>query len=338
MKKTVSIVIMLIMVFTLVGCSTSTDVQEESEETYVLNLAYATSDTQSTHLAAVEFKEKVEERTEGRVKIELYPSGALYSSEFDAIEAVQLGNLEMTITATTPLAGFVEEFMVIDLPYVFSDFESAYEALDGELGNKLLEKLPEIGLKGLTYGETGFRQMVNNRGPIESPEDLKGLKIRTMESPAHLKPFQKWGANPSPLAFGELYTALQQGTFDAMEAPISLIYSSRFHEVQDYITISNHFYTATLMFINNDLFESMPQDIQDIIQETAYEFSDSQRNIAAQQESEWFQTIQEEGVKINELSKEQKAVFQQLGLEVYEELESQIGKELIDLAKEISNK
>ncbi|RQD72629.1 MAG: DctP family TRAP transporter solute-binding subunit [Tindallia sp. MSAO_Bac2] len=340
MKKFMSMIIVLSLLLILPGCSGSNgsdnSAANRGQEEFELGITYVVAETQSTHLAAEVFKEKVEERTDGRVSIELYPAGSLYASEFDASEAVQLGNIEMTITATSPLAGFIDEFMVIDLPYLFSDAESAYEALDGDLGDQLLGLLPPLGLKGLSFGETGFRQITNNRGPIESPDDLSGLRIRTMETPAHIRPFQEWGANPSPLAFGELYTALQQGTYDAMEAPVSLIYSSRLHEVQDYLTVSNHFYTATIMLINDDLFNEMPADIQEIIQEEALAFKDLQRELASEQEAEWFEAIQEDGIQVNELSDDQRNVFQEIGLTLYDEFEDEIGRDLIDLAIEIS--
>src|SRR5690625_494861 len=193
----------------------STDESEtaESDENtgsgeYTIGVSYTTPESGSTHIGMENFKELAEEKTNGEVVIELYPNGQLYASEREAIEAVQSGSIEMTVAASAPVVGFNNDFLALDLPFIFPDHETAYEALDGELGQTLLDGLPEIGLTGLAYGETGMRQITNNSHPIESPEDLNGLQIRTMENDVHINTFNEYGASASPFALDRKSTRL----------------------------------------------------------------------------------------------------------------------------------
>lgn len=336
------IVVMLVSVF-LVGCGGGQEQQpagdsgsgeKEAKETYTIKLAYVVPETQSTHIAARDvFKKYVEEKSNGRIKVELYPNGQL-GGDRQAIEAVQLGTIQMTIPAAAVLSGFEPKFQVFDLPYLFKSKEVAYKALDGELGQKLNEMLLKTGLRNLAYGENGFRHITNNRGPIEKPEDLKGLKIRTMENPVHMATFKALGANPTPMSFGELYTALQQGTVDAQENPIPLVYTAKFYEVQDYYTLDGHVYAATVVLINDDFYKSLPEDLQKIVKEGAEKFRDEQRKINTQQEEEMLGLLKKEGMKINELTPEQKQKFIETTLPVYDQFKDELGEDLIELAKQ----
>src|SRR5690625_2807672 len=260
MKKIIGVFTLAIMMIMMTACTlgASNDTEENSEEgsnetsesgEYVIGVTYTTPETGATHIGMENFKELVEERTDGDIVVELYPSGQLYASEREAIEAAQAGNIEMTVAASAPVAGFDERFLALDLPFIFPDHETAYEALDGELGQTLLDGLPDIGLVGLAYGETGMRQFSNSTRPIETPEDLEALKIRTMENEVHIDTLSEYGSNASPFAFGELYSSLQQNVYDGMENPLNLIDQMKFYEVQEYLTISNHAYTATVAFM-----------------------------------------------------------------------------------------
>lgn len=336
MKKLLGL--LLIGVFILSACgrpdsgTTTTEDGEVGEDTYKLRLAHLVPEEQSSHVAAVAFKEKVESESDGRLIVELYPNGQLYGSDREAIEAVQLGNIEMTIPAVAAMASFNEKFQVFDLPFLFNNNEAAYKALDGELGQELMADLENNDLKGLVFGENGFRHVSNNEGPIESPEDMEGLKMRTLESPLHTDTFNAFGANASPFAFGELYTALQQGTYDAMDCPISLYYTNKFYEVQDYLTLTGHVYAATALLVNNDVFNNLPEDLQEIMTEAAEEFRTEQRKLAQQQDGEFLEKIKSEGMQVNDLTDEQRNEFREAAKSVYTKYEDQIGKELIDQA------
>lgn len=341
MKKLTGL-ILLMLVLILAACgrpdSGSSSGDEGGDgETYTIRLAHLVPEEQSSHVAAVDFKEKLESESDGRIKVELYPNGQLYGSDREAIEAVQLGNIEMTIPAVAAMASFNEKFQVFDLPFLFNNNEAAYKALDGELGQELMADLESNGLKGLVFGENGFRHVSNNEGPIEKPEDMEGLKMRTLESPLHTDTFNAFGANASPFAFGELYTALQQGTYDAMDCPISLYYTNKFYEVQDYLTLTGHVYAATSLLMNDDFYNGLPEDLQELLMEASEEFRDQQRELAQQQDTEFMDQLVAEGMQINDLTDEQRDAFREAAAPVYEKYEGQIGKDLIDRALEANN-
>ena len=334
MKRFFALFLIVVLVLSACGrpSGDSTSNEGDSGDVYKIRIAYLVSEDQSTHIASEQLKEKLETESDGRIQVELYPNGSLFPSDREAIEAVQLGNVEMTIPAVAALSSFNKKFMVFDLPFLFDTYEEVYNALDGELGQELLTELEENNIKGLVFGANGFRHMTNNEGPIESPDDLKGLKFRTMESPVQTDSFKAWGANASPFAFGELYTAIQQGTYDGMENPISLIYTHKFYEVQDYLTLSGHFYAPTALLINNDFYNSLPEDLQELVMEAALEYRTEQRKLAEQQDKEWIEELKEFGMQVNELTDEQKEEFRTAAESVYDQYASEISEDVIEKA------
>lgn len=341
MKKLTGL-LLLLLVLILAACGRpdeggSSGGEGGDGEKFTIRIAHLVPEEQSSHVAALDFKEKLESESDGRITVELYPNGQLYGSDREAIEAVQLGNVEMTIPAVAAMASFNEKFQVFDLPFLFNNNEAAYKALDGDLGQELMADLENNDLKGLVFGENGFRHVSNNEGPIESPADMEGLKMRTLESPLHTDTFNAFGANASPFAFGELYTALQQGTYDAMDCPISLYYTNKFYEVQDYLTLTGHVYAATALLMNNDYYNGLPEDLQELLTEASEEFRDQQRELAQQQDTEFMEKLEEEGMQINDLTDEQRDAFREAAAPVYEKYEGQIGADLIDRALEANN-
>jgi tripartite ATP-independent transporter DctP family solute receptor len=341
MKKLLVLLSVLVLVLAACGRPAANvskgDNGEDDQEVFTIRIAHLVPEEQSTHIAAVTFKEKLEKESNGRLKVEIYPNGSLFGSDREAIEAVQLGNVEMTIPAVAPLASFNKKFMVFDLPFIFDDNEAAYKALDGELGQGLLKDLEKNSLKGLVFAENGFRNMSNHKGPITSPADLKGMKFRTLENPVHTDTFKAFGANASPFSFGELYTALQQGTYDAMESPISLYYTNKFYEVQEYLTLTRHVYAATILLMNNDFYNKLPEDLQELVVKTSEEYRTEQREIAQKQDVEFLEKLKEKGMKVNEITPEQKDVFREATKVVYDKFTSEIGEELVEQAKAANN-
>jgi len=306
-------------------------------KTYTIKMAYVVPETQSTHIAAAEvFKPYVEEASEGRIKVELYPNGQL-GGDRQAIESVQLGTVHMTIPAVAVLSGFEPKFQVFDLPFVFKSKEAAYKALDGELGDRLSSLLIPLGMRNLAFAENGFRHVSNNKGPITKPEDLAGFKIRTMENPVHMATFKALGANPTPISFGELYTALQQKVVDAQENPIPLVYTSKFYEVQKYYSLTGHVYAATVVLVNDAFFTSLPEDLQDILVEGAVRYRTYQRELSQKQDEEMIAKLREAGMEVNELTEEQKRAFIEKTLPVYDQFADEIGADLIELAKKAND-
>ena len=336
MKKLLALLIIMMLALTACGRPTgnTSSTNGDIQEVHTIRIAYLVSEEQSSHLAAKTFQEKLEKESDGRLKVELYPNGQLYASDREAIEAVQLGNVEMTIPAVAPLASFNKKFMVFDLPFLFEDNEAAYRALDGELGEQLLAELENNDMKGLVFAENGFRHMSNNNGPIKGVEDLAGLKYRTLENPVHTDTFKAFGANASPFAFGELYTALQQKTYDAMESPISLYYTNKFYEVQNYLTITSHVYAATILLMNNEFYNSLPADLQELVVEGSEGYRTEQRKIAQEQDVEFLNNLKEEGMQVNELTAEQRNEFREAVKTVYDKYVPEIGEDLVKMAQD----
>jgi tripartite ATP-independent transporter DctP family solute receptor len=323
----------------LAGCSSgesNADANNQSGDTdsstVELKLTHAVPEDHASHLALLDFKEKLAEQSEGRINLQLFPNGQLYGSDREAVEAVQLGNIDMTMVATPTMASFEPAFMVFDLPFLFSSRDEAHKALDGQLGEKLNELLPDQKLVGLGYGENGFRQYINNVRQIEKPSDFEGLKMRVIENKLYQDAFDLMGANSSPLAFGETYSALQQNTFDGMDSPISLIYAMKFYEVQKYLTIGDQTYAPLITVINKEKLDSMPEDLKEILVSEAMEMSKNQREIAYQQDTEKLDELKEAGMIVNELSKEDKRKFREHLQPIYDEYIDKIGKEYVDAA------
>ncbi len=338
-KPFMLVLTLLILLSMLAACSSGSDKASGDKgksgtgDQYTIRVAYSVPEDHASHIAGLAFKEDIEAKSDGKIKVELFPNGQLYASDREAVEAVQLGNIEMTVIATPTMATFAPEFSIFDLPFLFDSREAAYKAMDGELGNALNEKVDEIGLVSLGYGENGFRHLVNNKHKIEKPEDMKGLKMRVMENKVYEDMFNALGANSSPLAFGELYSALQQGVFDGMDNPISLISSMKFYEVQKYLTLSSHTFAPIISVINKDYFEGMPEDLQATLKESMTDvYNKTQRETTQQQDEEKLKEL-EKDMEINELTAKQKKAFADALQPIFDKYSGEIGEDLIEMAK-----
>jgi len=220
--------------------------------------------SQNSHYgAAVDaFAKEVEKRTNGKYKVQNFYSGAL-GAERESIEAVQLGTLDLTMTSTGPVPNFVPETAILDIPFLFRDYPHARATLDGPIGQDMLGKFPAKNIQALAWGENGFRHMTNNKRPVNAPDDLKGLKMRTMENPVHMQAYKAFGIIPTPMAFTEVFTALQQGTVDGQENPLSVISAAKFDQVQKYMTLTGHVYSPALILMNKTKWDKLlPADKQ----------------------------------------------------------------------------
>lgn len=238
--------------------------------------------TQPTHIYNVGLKyfaDIVKEKSNGELDVQIFPASQL-GSERDAVEGLQLGTLEMTLTSTGPLGNFVPEIKLLNLPFLFKDRDEAYKILDGEIGTEIANKFPAIGIRSLGWYENGFRHITNNVRPINSLEDMKGIKIRVMEDSLFISTMKSLGASPLPMAFGELYTALEQGTVDAQENPLVNIDASRFYEVQKNLAITGHFYSPSMLLVSEIFFQGLSQAHKDIIVKAATAARDYERNLS----------------------------------------------------------
>ena len=225
-----------------------------AQTTMKMNISIA----QNSHygVAIDAFAREVEKRTAGRYKVQNFYAGAL-GAERESIEGVQLGTLDLTMTSTGPVPNFVPEVAILDIPFLFRDYAHARGVLDGPIGKEMLKKFESKGLVALAWGENGFRHMTNNKRPVNGPDDLKGLKMRTMENPIHIQAYKQFGILPTPMAFTEVFTALQQGTVDGQENPLSVISAGKLGQVQKYITLTGHVYSPALILMNKGKFDAL---------------------------------------------------------------------------------
>ena len=200
-----------------------------AQETLKMNISVA----QNSHygVAVETFAREVEKRTNGRYKVQNFYAGAL-GAERESVEGVQLGTLDLTLTSTGPIPNFVPEVAILDIPFLFRDYAQARAVLDGPIGQELLQKFPPKGMVALAWAENGFRHMTNSKRPVNGPDDLRGLKMRTMENPIHIQAYKQFGILPTPMAFTEVYTALEQKAIDGQENPLNVIQANKFYEVQ----------------------------------------------------------------------------------------------------------
>lgn len=301
-------------------------------EEYMIRISNSVEEETPLHKGLIRFKEVVEEKSNGRIKVEVYSNGELYASEREAIEAVQAGLIEAASPATAPISNFVKEFQVLDFMFIFDDIDEANSALDGELGDILKEKLEENQLKGIGWGTAGLTQITNSKGPIETIEDFKDLKIRTMENNIHLDSLTELGANPQPFAFGELYSALQQNIFDGVQTTAQLIKSSNIYEVQDYITILDSSYTAEALIMNKNFYDSLPEDLQQVIDEAGEEFTEYEREVSKQFDEDAIEFLTEE-LEVNVLSDDVRKEISKKLEHLIDKYADEIGPEIVDLIK-----
>lgn len=331
MKKLVGLLAIFALIF-MSACGDEGSEGASGDDVYEIIVSNSVEEDSALHKGLVRFKEVAEEKSDGRLKVEIFSNGELYASEREAIEAVQAGTIQAASPATAPLANFVKEFMVLDFLFVFDDVDEANSTLDGEVGDILKEKIEEHQLIVLGWGSAGMTQMTNNVKPIETVEDFKDLKIRTMENQIHLDSLKELGANPQPYAFGELYSALQQNIFDGMQTTAQLIESSKIYEVQKYMTIMNHSFTAEALIMNKDFYDSLPEDLQAVLDEAGEEFTRYEREVSKEMDEAAIEFLSEE-LEVNVLSDEVKEEIKQLLQPVYEKYEAEIGSELMDLIR-----
>ena len=230
----------------------------------------------------VALRNHLEELSDGEMTVDIYPSSAL-GNESDMLDAVSMGTQDMIVTSTGPIPAFANatsNWAVLDLPYLFPTYDTAYEVLDGEVGQYLLSEFDGTGVKALGFWENGYRCTTNSKKEIVHPEDLKGMKIRTMENKVHMATYTALGATPTAMAMGEVFSALQQGTIDGQENPFSITYyANKLHEVQPYMTENNLFYSPSVLAISQDVFDGLSEDQQKILLEAADLAKDEQRQI-----------------------------------------------------------
>ena len=303
--------------------TTDTEVKEGE---YIIRFAHVVRPSTAKGQAAEKFAELIEERTNGQIKVEIYPDSQL-GSDREITEQMQSGTIQMNAPFTGVLPSFVPQFQVFDLPFLFDNREVAYQAMHGELGEILNGYLEKQGLRSLGYWDGGFKHLTNSVRPIERPEDMNGLKMRASQSPLLISQFRALNAGGVSIDFAELYTALQTKTVDGQENPLSNIVSRKFYEVQDYLTLSAHGYMGYVLLISDQFYKDLPENLQQIVNEVALEVSEWQWEQAQLDEEAYMQELEESGIQITELTPENKQAFIDALQEVYDEFREIEGSE-----------
>ena len=294
-----------------------------------IKLEHVVNEKDGFHIAALKFKELVEARTKGAVKVEVFPNASL-GDERTLIEGMQIGTIAMGVITNGPVANFLPEIAAFEMPFMFSSPEEAYKVLDGPVGQKVLAKLDAINLKGLAYAERGFRNLTNSKKVVKTPADMAGLKIRVMENPVYIDTFKTLGTNAVPMAWTEALTALQQGTIDGQENPVNVIYSFKLNETQKYLTMTKHSYAPALFLMSKKVFGSFNKETQDILMKAAQEAAVHERKWNAEQMAEQLKALKEKGMQITDPDT---AAFQAAVKPVYDKYGPKFGTLLDDINK-----
>lgn len=325
-KKILSVLLIAMLILAVAGCSANDEAAQEGPKEVTMRIAHTLAPDSHYNKGLEKYKELVESKSNGAIKVELFHSAQL-GSERDAIEGISMGTIEATLVSTAPLANFSKKFMVFDLPFIIQDRSTAFAAMDGEMGKNMMASLDDKGIKGLGFWENGFRMLTNSKRAIESPKDIAGLKIRLMENPVHVETFKVLGAQPVPMPFGELFTALQQKTVDGQENPLVIIDTSKFYEVQDYLALTGHFYSPAAFLVSKSFYEELSSDMQKVVMEAEKEARDWQRQYCIDLEKDLVSKLKEKGMTITEPDKK---ALQEATKPVYEKFKAEIGEDVIN--------
>lgn len=264
-----------------------------------LKLGYSLSETSHYGVGATAMAEELEKLTDGKFTIKQFPANAL-GGEREMVEGAQLGTVDLVITSTGPVGNFVPETLITDIPFLFRDYDHAHAVLDGPIGQELLDKFPDNDLIALAWGENGFRNLTNSKRPVKEPADAEGLKVRTMENQVHMEAFSELGVLPTPMAFPELFTALQQGTVDGQENPIGVILSAKFAEVQKYLSLTNHVYSPALFLMSPTVWDGLSDEEKDAFRKAAKAGAAAMREKVRSDADSGVATLKEAGMEVTE--------------------------------------
>lgn len=335
MKRMTALLLSLLMALSLAACGGGPDAPADTDaagegagdgETIVLRASSSTAPDHPYNLGLEKFAELVGEKTGGAVQIDIFPNAAL-GDERANIEDLQMGTLDIAVSSTGPLGNFVQDFLILDLPFLFKDYDHAHAVLDGEIGQTLSAKLDDIGVVGGAFWENGFREMTNSKQPINSVADCAGLKLRCMENQVHMDAFSALGMDPTPMAWSEVFTALQQGVIDGQENPIAVIYSNKVYEAQAHLAITNHVYSPAMILFSKTVFEGLDPAYQTALLEAAQEAAAFERSACEDSEADQIAEMEAAGMQV---TYPDTAEFQAAMAPVYEKYAEQFGQENID--------
>ncbi|MDM0016486.1 TRAP transporter substrate-binding protein [Variovorax saccharolyticus] len=266
-------------------------------QTTTLKIGYATTKESHYGVGSTVFCDEVEKGTQGRYKCQHFPNSAL-GGEREQIEAIQLGTQDLVNTSTGPVGNFVPEVKIVDIPFLFRDYDHARKVMDGPIGQDILAKFPSKGIIALGWTENGFRHMTNSKRDIVKPSDAAGLKMRTMENKVHMDGYRTFGILPTPMAFPELFGALQQGTVDGQENPIPVILSSKFSQVQNHLSLTAHVYSPALLLLSPKVWNKLSDADKKVFLEAAKKAGAAQRKKVNEDENNGIAQLEKDGMKV----------------------------------------
>jgi tripartite ATP-independent transporter DctP family solute receptor len=296
----------------------------------VMKIATVNSGDNPRNQAAEELARQLGEKSKGRIKGEVYINNQLARGEGATLEGIQLGTIDFAPVGSAPIGGIFEPaFLPLDLPFLWTSREQAWKVMEGPIGDELLKKMEAKGVKGLCWGGGwGFRHMLSNVRAINVPDDMKGQTIRVQESPTYVSMMKELGANPVPMAYGEVYLAMKQGTVDGMELPVFTAVSDKFHEVTKFYSLTKHTYPPIAWFTNLRKYQGLPADLRQAVDEAAKATCAKDRSAELDKEKSDLAVMEKAGVKINEVK--DLAAFQARMKPAYDLVSAKVGKEWLD--------
>ncbi len=316
------------VLLTVSGCVGSGDRADKGEFKAQLKLASATPMSHTYNQGASKFADLIKERSNGRIQVTVYPDGQLGKGERELLEAVQQGTIDIYVGSTGPIGGFSPAIGILDIPFMFNNYGHVDKVLDGPIGQQLLDDLEKAQFKALAFWENGFRNLTNSRRAVRVPADARGLKIRTMENKVHIAAWKAAGVNPVPMAWGEVYGALQQKTIDGQENPVAVIYSVKLNEVQKYFSLTQHVYSPAVLIVSLKKWQSIPKQDQEMLFKTAREVAQYQRKLGRDAEEKQIAELSARGMKVER--KIDKAAWRKAMQPAISKVAEQFGKEKVD--------
>lgn len=330
-KKNILLILAIVLLVAFTGCSNkpaapatpaapAAPAAPAQTQPITIKFSHNQPTTSPEHAGALKFKEVAEAKSNGKVKVEVYPAGQMGSLR-EQVEATQIGTIHVSMQPSAVISPFVDDIKVCDLPYIWpSDRQAAFKVLDGPVGRELLDRLEQGGFHGLGYWFGGYKLFTTKNKEIHSPSDFAGVKMRVMEAPILISQYKAWGANPIVLPYAELYNGLQQGIVDGQENPIQTIYLNNYQEVQKQIIQSYHGVMMYVMITNKAWFDKLPKDIQDVVVEAEKAGREEARKVFATAESDYIAKIKAvPGVHYYELTDAELKEFVKASLPVHQE-------------------
>ncbi len=324
----VSLILAMMLCFASCGSDKTSSAEYTAENPLVIKISHPDSESNVHQEAFNEFKSYVEEQTEGRAKVEIYANGILGGDQ-EVMQMVATNEVQMAEAGTSVFACVDDKFCILDLPFLFSSWETMNEAVTGELGELYKSFLEESGYYGLAFMWDGSKTISNNKRPVNTVEDMKGLKIRITDADMYKQTLDCLGANPTPMSWGDIYSGLQQGTVDGMDVPALSTYSNGWHEAIKYWSLTNHHMSNCIVYTSKTFMESLPDDIATIVKEGATLYlQDGDRERAKAAEEDAIEAMAEDGVEVNEVKDIE--AFKKAVQPVYDTYREKLGDEIMD--------